>query len=100
MEHASDEAIISALKHVVTPSSVIQSSEIPRSLLVEYGLIAGPSAKSRREALGDDLRIGYTNGKQLVKRLGMFQISREQFEMSMEKILAEEKHELSRNRDS
>lgn len=100
VEHASDEAIISALKHVVTPSSVTQASEIPRSLLVEYGLIAGPTAKSRREALGDELRIGYTNGKQLVKRLGMFQISRLQFEASMEKILAEEKHELSRNRDS
>lgn len=94
VEHASDEAILEALKHVLTPSDEQLVAEIPRSVLIGYGLIAGPLAKARREALGDELRIGYTNGKQLVKRLRMFQISEEQFTASMEKILEEERHGL------
>lgn len=90
VEHASDAAILEALKNVMTPSTSAGEDEIPRSLLVEFGLIAGPKAKARREALGDELRIGYTNGKQLVKRLRMFQISQATFETAMRKILEEE----------
>lgn len=40
-------------------------SEITRQDLLDYGLIAGAQAKEKREKLGDELRIGYTNGKQL-----------------------------------
>lgn len=94
VEHASDEAILEALKHVATPVAKedLQIPPIPRSLLVSYGLIAGEKAKARREALGDHLRIGYTNGKQLVKRLQVFQISKEEFEQAMTEILKDEKN--------
>ena len=78
VEHASDEAILEALRKVVTPTSALEAvaePEIPRQTLLEYGLIAGTGAKIRREKLGDLLRIGYTNSKQLEKRLKMFRIT-------------------------
>ena len=43
------------------------------------GLIGGEGAKERREKLGKLLKIGYTNGKQLHKRLMMFEISKASF---------------------
>ncbi len=43
------------------------------------GLIGGAGAKERRILLGRLLKIGYTNGKQLHKRLMMFQISQQEF---------------------
>ena len=47
VEHASDEAIIEALKNVVTPVQAGEDyQEIPRQTLVEYGLIAGANAKN------------------------------------------------------
>ncbi|MBP1042978.1 ribonuclease M5 [Vagococcus sp. BWB3-3] len=87
VEHASDEAIIEALKNVMTPQADGQTAEIPQELLIHYGLIAGPKAKARREALGDLLRIGYTNGKQLRKRLKMFQLSEAELVAAMETVL-------------
>ncbi|MGM0219710.1 ribonuclease M5 [Enterococcus sp. AZ126] len=76
VEHASDEAILEALEKIVTPVNEVDDyKEIPRQILIEYGLIAGAHAKERREKLGDELRIGYTNSKQLTKRLKMFRIT-------------------------
>lgn len=85
VEHASDEAILQALAKVVTPARE-DTPKISRQLLMEYGLIAGANAKTKREKLGDELRIGYTNSKQLEKRLAMFRITEEEFIAAMEKI--------------
>ncbi len=52
---------------------------ISKDDLIATGLIGGSKAKGRRERLGELLKIGYTNGKQLHKRLMMFQISRRNF---------------------
>ncbi|WP_175265032.1 DUF4093 domain-containing protein, partial [Lacticaseibacillus nasuensis] len=38
-----------------------------------------PSRRARRERLGELLHIGYTNGKQLQKRLRQFAITPAQF---------------------
>lgn len=87
VEHASDEAILEALRKVVTP--VMESDdyqEIPRQTLVDYGLIAGARAKELREQLGDYLRIGYTNGKQLEKRLKMFRITAQELAEAMQQL--------------
>ena len=91
VEHASDEAILEALKKVVTPAEKKETTEITRQILVAHGLIAGAKAKEKREKLGDELRIGYTNGKQLEKRLKMFRITPEEFVQAMKKV--EEQHE-------
>lgn len=87
VEHASDAAIIEALQKVVTP--VIHQEIAPlitREDLIDYGLIAGEKAKERRERLGDELRIGYTNGKQLEKRLKMFRITPAELSAAMKKV--------------
>ena len=42
--------------------------------------------KERRIMLGDLLKIGYYNAKQLLKALNSFNISREQFEEAVKKI--------------
>lgn len=79
VEHASDEAILEALEKIVTPVSEEDGyQEIPRQTLIDYGLIAGAHAKERREKVGDELRIGYTNSKQLTKRLKMFRITEQE----------------------
>lgn len=87
VEHASDEAIREALAKIVTPiHEMDEYKEIPQQVLVEYGLIAGACAKKRREKVGDELRIGYTNSKQLVKRLKMFRITEQELRQAMEKV--------------
>ncbi|MGX7199376.1 ribonuclease M5 [Enterococcus nangangensis] len=73
VEHASDEAIKKALAQVVTPTTE-EMELIPLADLQMLGLVSGPNAKHYRELLGEKLAIGYTNGKQLQKRLGMFRI--------------------------
>lgn len=90
VEHASDGAILEALRKVVTPVMEDENyQEISRQVLADYGLIAGAHAKVRREKLGDELRIGYTNGKQLTKRLRMFRITQDQLQEAMQKVEAE-----------
>lgn len=52
-----------------------RACDIEVSDLVSMGLLMGKDSRRRREYLGKQLRIGYTNGKQLLKRLEMFGIS-------------------------
>ncbi|WP_159722600.1 ribonuclease M5 [Enterococcus sp. CSURQ0835] len=85
VEHASDDAILQALEKVVTPSQTPEVT-IPRQILLDYGLIAGPAAREKRERLGEELRIGYTNAKQLEKRLAMFRISEAELRAAMKKV--------------
>jgi ribonuclease M5 len=90
VEHASPEAIKEALEKVVTSverkdSDTFDEKELHQKLL-QFGLINGSGAKIRREKLGEELRIGYTNGKQLAKRLQMFQITPVELEDAMKKV--------------
>ncbi len=87
VEHASDAAILEALNRVVVPvSEKITQPTIRQSDLFALGLMAGSGAKELREKLGDELRIGYTNGKQLQKRLAMFQITYEELIAALKKV--------------
>ncbi|MGM0877664.1 MAG: ribonuclease M5 [Bacillota bacterium] len=89
VEHASVESIRNALQSVKEEMDEF-ISEISLDDLLDAGLIGDNHAKARREKLGLLLRIGYTNGKQLHKRLQMFQISREEYIETVNKILQEE----------
>jgi len=89
VEHASVEAIRNALNHI-KEEFYEAPSEISFDELLEAGLIGGQVAKKRRKRLGELLKIGYTNGKQLQKRLQMFQIPREAFYGALEVIIQEE----------
>ncbi|MBO1515114.1 ribonuclease M5 [Metabacillus bambusae] len=89
VEHASVESIRTALQSVKEEMDEF-ISEIFLDDLLEAGLVGGNRARARREKLGTLLKIGYTNGKQLHKRLQMFQISREEYIKAVTTILQEE----------
>ncbi|WP_108307274.1 ribonuclease M5 [Metalysinibacillus jejuensis] len=93
IEHASDEAIRQALQQVYTPNERPVVEEVTREDLLVAHLIAHPSAKHRRQRLGEILAIGDTNGKQLYKRLIMFEISAEQFGKALAQLNQEENNE-------
>lgn len=63
----------------MTPRLTV-SSDIDQSFLLQQGLLSGPNARERRVVVGEKLHIGYTNGKQLIKRLNAFGIKRTQVE--------------------
>ncbi len=92
IEHASSRDIIEALSAVYELTDRVEG-EITKSELLHYGLIGGPQASSRREKLGIELHIGKTNGKQLLRRLNMFQITRRQLNEVMKQIMQEERNE-------
>ncbi|GAJ27327.1 ribonuclease M5 [Liquorilactobacillus sucicola DSM 21376 = JCM 15457] len=82
VEHASPAAIREALAHLYTEVT----DGVPlvaREDLLRAGLMSGPEAKKRRALLGEFLKIGYTNGKQLYNRLNLFQITPEQLEEAL-----------------
>lgn len=85
VEHASPKVIREALKNLYTEVPDAPAM-ISRETLVTKGLINGPAAKKRRELLGEILNIGYTNGKQLYKRLRLFEITPGDFEDAMQKV--------------
>lgn len=89
VEHASIETIQNALKDA---QLMIRSAEesITKDDLYDAGLIGGPRSKQLREKLGEQLKIGYTNGKQLHKRLMMFQITKEEFIEALKSVLQED----------
>jgi ribonuclease M5 len=89
VEHASPDVIKAALQNAMQ-EFIETVEEISYQDLIYFGLIAGSDAKKRREQLGSVLKIGYANGKQLHKRLQMFQISKEQFTKAMSIVLQED----------
>jgi ribonuclease M5 len=92
VEHAQLEAIRTALSDAQIMSEAIRE-EITQEDLITAGLIGGEGSKERRILLGKLLKIGYTNGKQLYKRLMMFQISRQEFAEALAVVIQEEKNE-------
>lgn len=80
VEHASDEAIEKALANVyqLADSRDHEIQPIAQKDLIALRLIGTPDAKDRREYLSSQLHLGYVNGKQLAKRLALFQISLDQ----------------------
>ncbi|SIS62268.1 ribonuclease M5 [Salimicrobium flavidum] len=90
VEHASIEDIRDALARVYEVTTEV-ADPLEKKDLLPYGLIGGPMANRRREMLGERLHIGHTNAKQLVRRLNMFQITREEVERTMNEIIQEER---------
>lgn len=86
VEHASDASIQKALAHVYHP---IESAEemISQAHLMKLGLIGYPHSACLRRQVSHDLQIGYTNGKQLAKRLNLFGITLEELNSAVEKVI-------------
>lgn len=74
IEHASDESIIRALEAVMTP--VVEEIEvIAMSDLIKLQLIGSQQATKRRDYIANYFKLGHINGKQLQKRLAMYNIN-------------------------
>ncbi len=92
VEHASVQAIQNALLSYQTHVGIGAETLVPHEKIIASGLLFGAGAKRRRAKLGDILRIGYTNGKQLEVRLKMFGITELEFDEALEAVLQEEKN--------
>ncbi|GEL65959.1 ribonuclease M5 [Marinilactibacillus psychrotolerans] len=92
IEHASIEIIQKALEGLYNERPEAEPT-IDRLFLLNEGLMGKPHSKELRIKLGNELRIGYTNGKQLEKRLNMFGITQEKVEKALKKIRKEEANE-------
>ena len=75
IEHASYEDLKTALAQVTEQFENENEFDISRSDLIRLGFLAGADSRRRREYLGEQLRIGYSNGKQLLKRLELFGVT-------------------------
>ena len=88
IEHASNDTIREALAGLYS----ISTDDVPtvsREFLQEVGLRGGKHSKALRIRLGEKLRIGYTNGKQLQKRLTMFGITQKEVIQALEEMKEE-----------
>ena len=75
IEHASFADLEKALAGVRGHYDDENHFDISQQDLIRLGLLMGGESRKRREYLGERLRIGYCNGKQLLKRLDLFGIS-------------------------
>ncbi|WP_295731775.1 ribonuclease M5 [uncultured Limosilactobacillus sp.] len=89
VEHASQRVIREALRNLYT-EEVPRTPLFTRTDMATWNLIGGPAARYRRERLGQILGIGYGNGKQMLKRLNVFRVSRQQFHKAVEQLNREE----------
>ncbi|MBD7895112.1 ribonuclease M5 [Limosilactobacillus sp. Sa3CUN2] len=89
VEHATPEVIRNALEKLYTQGTT-ENAEITSADLKAAGLTGRTNSRYRRERLGQLLGIGYGNGKQLLKRLNMFQIRRDDFENAVQQLDQEE----------
>lgn len=83
VEHASFEDLEKALTGLVGSYEDETFFDITKTDLMRLGLLMGSDSRKRREYLGEELRIGYCNGKQLLKRLELFGISLAEVEDAM-----------------
>lgn len=83
VEHASFEDLEKALAGLVGSYEDETFFDITKTDLMRLGLLMGSDSRKRREYLGEELRIGYCNGKQLLKRLELFGISLAEVEDAM-----------------
>ena len=92
IEHADPAVIKAALEHLYTQAPATNPLFSQRDLQAT-GLTGQQNSKRRRERLGQILGIGYGNGKQLVHRLNMFQVTVDQFTAAVKEIDQEEENE-------
>ncbi|MGL5124126.1 MAG: ribonuclease M5 [Fusobacteriaceae bacterium] len=86
VENASPEAIIRALKVARVEIVDIIVEEFQIGDLIEAGLIGKEDSANKREQLGKELSLGYSNGKQLLSKLNRYGIRKEEFNEALIKI--------------
>lgn len=89
VENATPKAICLALKDAQQEEDT-WDEQVRWEELVALGLVGGQKSRQRRERLGEILKIGYTNGKQLYKRLIIFKIRLDEFSEAIAIVFKEE----------
>ena len=89
VELASFDDLQKAFSGLLSNFDSEDSFDISKADLLRLGLLMGKDSRKRREYLGEDLRIGYCNGKQLLNRLQLFGILLSDVEKSIEKYESE-----------
>lgn len=92
VEHASIEAIQTALEGLYVVDSK-KEAKIPKTFLHQHGLMNHKNSRKLRFRLGEKLRIGYANSKQLQKRLALFNIDEETILHALNEIQQEVENE-------
>lgn len=85
IENAKPEDIIKALEKARV-EKIDRIPQFTRDELVRYGLLGAENAFDKRLRLGIKLGIGYANGKQLLKRLNNYGVSKEEFYKAIEEV--------------
>ncbi|QKS69633.1 ribonuclease M5 [Paenalkalicoccus suaedae] len=86
IEHATREDLTRALQEAKLAQGDSFDAAITWEDLHQAGLVAGTGTKQKRERLGEELHIGYANGKQLLKRLHQFRISKEELHAALKRM--------------
>ena len=86
VENATPESIISALEAAKVDYLDNVEKVFTINDLIEARLVGHTNSTKRREALGKELHIGYSNGKQLLSKLNRYGITREEFFKVIEKL--------------
>lgn len=86
IENASPEDILKALENAKCNYEDENITTFDANLLMEYNLIGKENSFNLREKLGDELGIGYSNGKQFLSKLNKYNISMDEFLNAYEKI--------------
>ena len=84
IEHASVEAIRNSLKDKITYQD--RKSDITQDDLIALQLVGAERSKEYRTKLCTELKITYSNGKTLLKRLQLLDIDKKELETLMEDI--------------
>lgn len=82
IENAKAEDIRTAIMNA-RPDFEEKTNLFNESMLMRYGLTGRPDSKSKREIVGDILKIGHGNAKQMVNKLNGFKITVEEFESAV-----------------
>ena len=85
IEAAKKEDIVDALKNHYTPMTEIKN-DITNAMIIDLGLVGEATSKVLREQLCEELNFEYTNAKQLLNKLNMYNISLEKLLSTMKKI--------------
>lgn len=85
IENAKPEVIREALSKAKV-SYQSQRKEFTKQNLIELGLLGAPNSKKMRKKLGQELGVGYANGKQFLNRLNNYGITRQELISALEKV--------------
>lgn len=91
IEHAKKKSIKKALEGLYQTETRLDPP-ISKIQLMKLGLMGQANSAKLRDNLGERLRIGHTNSKQLQKRLQVFGISLSKVQETLEEIRKEEDH--------